>query len=84
MKYSRSDPRVIYVLAVGAVAMMIFGGVQGLVGGVGILWFFAIIIVPGLWMEGLRRQFGPLLGVIIALAPIWLLLAIGLGSLLIR
>jgi hypothetical protein len=78
--YSRSDPRVMLILVIVALASMIFGGGKGIVVGSLLLWYLASIIIPALWGEGLCRRFGPKFGMIIALAPIWLPIALLLSS----
>jgi len=78
--WSKSDPRAMLILAILAIALMIFGGSQGLIGGCLLLWYLSTVIVPGLWAESLCRRFGSKWGMIIALAPLWLPIVVALSA----
>jgi hypothetical protein len=78
--FSRDDPRIMLLLAVAAVAGMIFGGTAGLWIGPLVLWFLFTILVPALWGEGLARRFGDTWGCILAFAPLWVPLVLGLTA----
>ena len=67
------------VLVILAVALMIFGGRQGLIGGCLLLWYLSTVIVPGIWGESLCRRFGSTWGMIIAFAPLWLPVVVALS-----
>jgi len=75
--YSRTDPRAIIILAIAAIALMIFGGVEGLIFGSFLLWYLATILIPFLFRESLCRRFGLKWGTIISYAPLWLPFLIG-------
>jgi len=59
---------------------MIFGGVKGLVIGSLVLWYLATMVIPVLWGETLCRRFGPKWGMIIAFAPLWVPIVLGLSA----
>jgi hypothetical protein len=82
--WSRSDPRALLVQCIVAVALMIFGGRQGLTVGCLLLWYLSAVVVPSIWGERLCRRFGSAWGTIIAFAPLWLplLLALSVGLLI--
>jgi hypothetical protein len=66
------------LLAIGVVAAMIFGGVQGLGIGLILLWFIFTIVFPALCGDALTKRFGETWGVILAFAPLWLPLLLAL------
>ena len=76
----RTDPRAMFILAIAAIAYMIFGGVKGLIIGSLLLWFLITIIVPILFVESLCRRFGSKWGMIIAYAPLWVPIILGLSA----
>jgi hypothetical protein len=59
-------------LTIAAVAFMIFGGSDGLWSGAFMLWCIFAYYTPPLLGDILCRRFGKILGIIIALSPIWL------------
>ena len=76
MRYSRSDPAVALLLIVAGIAEMLFGGHQGLMVGSLMLWFVSTVIFPALCGGWLCRHFGQKWGMGIALAPLWLPVAL--------
>jgi membrane-bound ClpP family serine protease len=76
----RTDPRIMLILAIAAIASMIFGGVKDLIIGSLLLWFLVTLLIPILWGEGLCRRFGSKWGMIIAYAPLWLPFLLGLSA----
>jgi hypothetical protein len=70
--FSRSDPRIMLLLAVGAVAGMIVGGTNGLWIGLLVLWYLSKMLIPALCGDALTRWFGDPWGTILAFAPLWL------------
>jgi hypothetical protein len=71
-KLVRNDPRILLFLAIFAVAIMVFGGRTGLVGGSMLLYYLFTIIFPALFYESLCRRFGSNWGTFSAFAPLWL------------
>ena len=72
--------RAMVLLAVLAVAAMIFGGVEGLGIGLIMLWFLSTIVIPALFGDALTRRFGETWGMIFAFAPLWLPLLLALTA----
>ena len=68
------------LLAVGAVAAMIFGGVAGLWAGLLVLWYLSTMLIPAVFGNALTRRFGGTWGTILAFAPLWLPLMLGLTA----
>jgi hypothetical protein len=74
--FSRTNHRVKFIAiifqAALAIAIMIFGGGEGLVAGFFLLGYIATIIIPEIWGESLCRRFGWKWAMIISFAPLWL------------
>jgi hypothetical protein len=68
------------IMVIAAVAFMIFGGVQGLVGGAFVLWYLATMIIPCVYGERLVHRFGTKWGMTIAYAPLWVPIVLGLSA----
>ena len=68
------------LLAVVAVAGMIFGDLTGLGIGLFVLWFLSTMVIPAVFWDALTRRFGETWGTLLAFAPLWLPLLLALIS----
>jgi hypothetical protein len=79
-RYSKTDPRAGLILIIVGICLLIFAPTEGRIGGAVLLWYIGTVIVPALWGQQLAQRFGSNWGLVIAYAPLWVPIVLGLTA----